>query len=353
MTKMFTRQQIAASALIGSGLARLSRHWRSGEACVLTFHGVRAPGESSGLLDESLHTPQNLFRDLCAHLAANYNVLPLHEISATLMRGEALPDRAVALTFDDGYESNYLLAYPTLREFGLPATIFLCTGFIDGTIQPWFHRLELAMARATARLVDIRVGAVTLRFKSGSPAARGAALPMVLRAFKHLQHSAVEENLNRLIDALQPEDGDIPVPLRAVTWTQARELRDGGLINFGAHTHTHPILGRCTTEAAREEIITSRDRITEELGVTPSMFAYPNGHDDDYTADTMGLLHEAGFRAAFTMTPGFAQPGKGTYQLPRYGSPESLQQAEATLSGAFETFKNWRQKMRRAFAIWM
>ena len=350
---MFTRQQIAASALIGTGLARLSRQRRVGEACILTFHGVRGPGEDAGLLDPSLHTSQELFHELCAHLAGHYRVLSLDEIAKTLTRGEPLPDRVVALTFDDGYESNYRLAFPSLREFGLPATIFLCTGFIDGTVRPWFTRVELAMAGATARQVDIRVGAVPLRFPTGSKAERAAALPAVLRAFKQLQQPAVEDNLNRLITALQPEDGEIPAPLRAMNWTQVRELRDSGLISFGAHTHTHPILGRCTTEVARDEIITSRNRISAELVEAPSLFAYPNGHDDDYTADTKGLLHEAGFRAAFTMIPGFAQPGNGHYELPRYGSPESLQQAEATVSGAFETFKAWRQKLRRAFALWM
>ncbi len=350
MIRMLTRQQFTASALIGSGLARFSRQKRAGEACVLTFHGVRGPGECSGLLDESLHTPSQLFQELCAHLAANYRVRSLDEITTTLLRGQALPERVVALTFDDGYESNYRLALPALREFGLPASVFLCTGFIDGTVQPWFIRVERAMALATARTIDIQVGSVRINCTLGTLAARAAALPSVLNAFKRLPQSAVEENLDALVDALQPERGDIPAPLRAMNWAQVREMRDSGLIGFGAHTHTHPILSRCTPEVARREINTSRDRMNAELGSAPSLFAYPNGHDDDYTAETANLLKAAGFRAAFTMKPGPARPDNGQFDLPRYGSPESLNLAEATVSGAFETFKEWRQKLRRAFA---
>ncbi|MCE9518302.1 MAG: polysaccharide deacetylase family protein [Verrucomicrobia bacterium] len=342
---------MTATALIGTGLARRSRQKRVGDACILTFHGVCASGEDAGLLDASLHTPQKFFHELCAHLAKNYRVLPLDVISRMLTRNEPLPDRVVALTFDDGYESNYRLAYPALREFELPATIFLCTGFIDGTVQPWFTQLEVAMARATVRQIEIQIGAVPLRFSTATQTERATALPTVLRAFKQLPQSAVAENLNRLVKALQPVlDGNIPAPLRPMNWKQARELRDSGLINFGAHTHTHPILGRCTTEVARHEIFHSRDRISTELGAAPALFAYPNGHAYDYNADTKHLLQEAGFRAAFTMIPGRALPDTDPCELPRYGSPESLQQAEATVSGAFETFKAWRQRMRRAFS---
>jgi peptidoglycan/xylan/chitin deacetylase (PgdA/CDA1 family) len=67
-------------------------------------------------------------------------------------------------------------------------------------------------------------------------------------------------------------------------------MRDSGLIQFGAHTHTHPILGRCSAEVARDEIFTSRSRIMAELQQLPSLFAYPNGQDNDYTATTQDYL---------------------------------------------------------------
>lgn len=351
MTALFNRQQLTATALIRTGLAKFSRQLLAGDASVLTFHGILGSNEGGDLLDPSLHCPDNLFHDLCAHLAEHYRVLPLEVIAKKLLQSEPLPDHAVALTFDDGYESNHRLAFPVLREFGLPATVFLCTGFIDGTVQPWFIRLELAMTRATARHIDIRIGGVHLHYSIESQTEGAAVLPAMLRVFKQLPQSEVESNLERLITALQPQAGSIPAPLRPMNWSQARDLRDSGLISFGAHTHTHPILSRCSVEVARQEIFTSRDRIIAELGSAPSLFAYPNGHAGDYNPDTMKVLQEAGFIAAFTMTPGRAGADSGQFELPRYGSPESLQQAEATVSGAYETFKSWRQNFRRAFTI--
>jgi len=347
---MLNRQSITASALIHSGLTKLARKSRTGQACVLTFHGVRDDNGPSGLLDEQLHTPARLFRELCRHLAENYNVLPLHEIVSALEHGRALPDRAVAVTFDDGYESNYRLAFPLLREFGVPATLFLCTGFLDGTVRPWFHRVELAVARERVREFSIRIGGNFSCFTLCSPTARAAAHGALLRAIKRLPQEEVADAVARIEEALQPALGGPPAPLRAMNWSQAREMLDSGLIMFGAHTHTHPILGRCTPEVVREEILTSRDRMTAELGAVPGVFAYPNGLRGDYESTTMTLLREAGFRAAFTMRPGFVRAGSNPFELPRYGSPESLALAEATVSGAFENFKEWRQKLRHAFA---
>ncbi|HNQ51515.1 MAG TPA: polysaccharide deacetylase family protein, partial [Candidatus Omnitrophota bacterium] len=55
----------------------------------------------------------------------NYTVLPLHDAAALIKEGRELPRKALVLTFDDGYEDNYLYAYPILKKYGLPATIFL------------------------------------------------------------------------------------------------------------------------------------------------------------------------------------------------------------------------------------
>ena len=52
-----------------------------------------------------------------------------------------LPRNALAITFDDGYRDNLTHAAPILARHGLPATIFLATGFIGTAEVPWFDRL--------------------------------------------------------------------------------------------------------------------------------------------------------------------------------------------------------------------
>ena len=61
----------------------------------------------------------------------NFNVIPLDRLIEGLQNKEILPDKAVAITFDDGYISIYETAFPMLQSYNFPFTLFLSTGPID------------------------------------------------------------------------------------------------------------------------------------------------------------------------------------------------------------------------------
>lgn len=317
-------QTAKSAALVLCGLAAMARSQLAGQGAVLVFHGLRADGKPGGVMDEGLHLPVSVFRSLCQHLAAKYHVMPLTEMAAMLRNDEPLPPRAVAITFDDGYASNGELGFPILKELGLPATIFLATGFLDGTAPLWFQQVDLAMG----------AGAV-------SPA---GSLGETLTALKRLPNDTMRERVSDLVIAA-PKGLPQPDVTRALTWDQVRSMRDSGLIEFGGHTHTHPILARCSIEQQRWEIETCRDRIRAELGQIPRIFAFPNGGEGDYTDETLQLLTQTGFESAWTMISGRASLEGFMMQMPRYGSPESIWEAEATVSGAFELLKRWKGGM--------
>ncbi len=244
--------------------------------------------------------------------------MPLPEMLRQLDAGNTLPRGAVAITFDDGYASNYHLAFPVLKELGLPATIFLATGFIDGTHPLWCQEVDA-------------------RFR-----ARGASreeLFHTLSQFKLLPDPEMRAAIAKLGPKVRWQVPDVTLPM---TWNQIREMKSSGLIDFGGHTHTHPILAQCTVEQQAEEIRKCRERMTTELKSTPTLFAYPNGGSKDFTSDTQRLLSEQGFESAFTMLPARLATTSRRYALPRYGNPTSVMEAKATASGAFELCKRWR-----------
>ena len=95
-------------------------------AVISVYHHVSASTPPSTSLSPEA------FRAHLSFLAENnFTVLPLTQILTTLNDGDDLPDRTVAITFDDGYESIYSTAFPLLREFGFPFTVFVSTGPID------------------------------------------------------------------------------------------------------------------------------------------------------------------------------------------------------------------------------
>ncbi|MDZ4287240.1 MAG: polysaccharide deacetylase family protein [Prosthecobacter sp.] len=324
----YARQAAKSAALVACGVGSISRRRFAGRGCVLTFHGLRPGLRPAEVGDGSLHLPTSTFRAICADLAARSMVMPLREMAAKCHAGETLPDDAVAITFDDGYASNYEHALPILKEFGLPATVFLATGFIDGEDMLWFQRVDRAFQDQSS-----------------------AELERKLAELKRLPNTEMRAEVMELearAGLTAPQAKDLPAIMRPMTWKQARAMRDTGLIEFGAHTRTHPILAQCTRDEQWQEIIQSRDRLQDELGPQPTLFAFPNGGPEDYTEETLNLLAEAGFDTACTMINGHLTPQSHPLELPRYGSPESRWEAAATVSGAFELFKEWRQRCRSA-----
>ncbi len=302
-----------------SGLARLARSQANGHGVVLTFHGLRDVEQPADNLDESLHLNSAVFDRIGEHLARHYQVMRLSEMVRMIREGEKLPDRAVSLTFDDGYASNYHLGFPVLKKYGLPATIFLTTGFIDGTESLWFQEMDLAVQA------------------KGEP----ENLEAILANLKVLSDPAMRQAVTAYCAEVQmPEKRpDVMLPM---TWDMAREMQTSGLVDLGGHTHSHPILSRCSAEQQRREIFHCAERLREELGPAQRCFAFTNGGLSDFNQESCALLAEAGFGAAFTMMSGRVRPGLDCLALPRYGSPETLWEVEATASGAFEMLREWR-----------
>lgn len=61
----------------------------------------------------------------------NFRVIPLDHVVGMVRNGQAVPHNTVVITFDDGYEDNYTNAYPVLREYKFPATIFVPSELIN------------------------------------------------------------------------------------------------------------------------------------------------------------------------------------------------------------------------------
>ncbi len=354
MSPAFHPRSIKAAALVGSGLASFARTRRADEVSILTFHGLSEGDGDPAILDWALHLPVEVFRSICCMLAKDYRVISMADLIEARGRGTTLPANSVVITFDDGYASNYELAYPILKEFDLHATLFVTTGFLDGDDMLWFQRVDLALGRTRKELLDWKINGKTLRLYLGTRELRQQSLMRLMPELKELTNTDLLAEVDRLEEALgvgEPEIRDLPKSLRPLTWEMAFDMTLSGHVDIGGHTHTHPILSRCNTMTMRAEIAACRERILAEIGELPLAFSYPNGGMEDFTRETLLLVREAGFRAACTTVSGRVNEDVSMFQLPRYGSPESVWEAEATVSGAFETLKDWRQNCVRAMSM--
>ena len=107
-----------------------------------------------------------------------------------------------------------------------------------------------------------------------------------------------------------------------------------GLIRFGSHTHTHPILSRCDAEAQRRELKLSRD-ILRERGLSWRLFAYPNGTAADFTAETKSLLQELEYNCGLATIPGLNNAPCDLFEVRRLNveADTTLRQFELRMVG--------------------
>lgn len=297
----------ALSAALTLGLDRPFRWLRRRSAVVLMYHGF-TDRPSDGLVNyQGNRLQQSMFRRQLAFLKENCAVVTLRQVAASLSGGPALPDYAVALTIDDGYESVYTLGFPALREANLPATLFVATQFVDERVPLWPDRLEHAFAGAPgdAAARRERLKALQRRAKDMLPARRDALI------------APVEAELGRklVLDASAPET------YRPVTWAQAREMAESGLVEIGSHTHTHTIMTLLKDEA-RGELALSKALVEKNVGRPCDLFCYPNGDYDDFSPATSALLREAGFECGLTTVAGFVAPGSDPFTMLRFGTDD-------------------------------
>jgi len=256
--------------------------------------------------------PVERFRRQMEVLSRHATVLSLGEL-VTRAREGSLEPRCAAVTFDDGYRDNYERAFPILREFGLPATVFLATGAIETGSLLWHDRVFDAFERAGDRALTV----------SGMPlamapvAARRASLAELLALLRSVgrdEREALIRDVELQIGGGAPPDAGE----RMLTWNQIAEMAGAG-ISFGAHTVSHPILTRLSDSEAAAEIRTSRETIERRLQRKVDLFAYPNGTAADFNDSLERELKTQGFRAAVTTLWGANDARTNPFALRRMG----------------------------------
>lgn len=272
---------------------------------VLIWHRVLP--EPDPLFPEEMHAER--FDRTIGWLSRHFRVLPLGEAVARMRTGQ-LPARALAITFDDGYADNLHVAHPILRKHGVSATFFIATGFLNGG-RMWNDTIIEAIRRWQGEACDAgQLG----QYRLDSISARRQAIDAILGRAKYLEFT----ERSRFVDEFARRCG-APLPDNLMmTSDEVRALAAGGQ-EIGAHTRLHPILARLPADQARSEILDGRAELEDMLGSPVRLFAYPNGRPgQDYTAEHVHMVREAGFDAAVSTAAGASRTGDDLFQLRRF-----------------------------------
>ena len=264
--------------------------WRRPGCIVLAYHRIGGPRE------RFLNTDAADFRRQLEWLQAHCEVIgPERLREAAFSTTTSRPP--VLLTFDDGYRDYHDVAYPILKEFGMPAVVFLPTAHIDDPCAVlWWDRLQLAVERA--RNDRLSLPWQPDRALPLGPQHTDAVIRECKRVLKQAAHDLKERWLDQIVAATgAPEPSDLP--RQTMTWDEVRATMD--LTVYGGHTHTHPLASKISAAQLDREIRICSERIFAETQVRPTLFCYPDGN---YAPAAQELLPRHGFRIAFTLEEG-------------------------------------------------
>jgi peptidoglycan/xylan/chitin deacetylase (PgdA/CDA1 family) len=267
-------------------------------------------------------------------LCERYRPVTLQEMVVAATAGE-VPPGAVAVTFDDGYEDFFTAATPVLERRGMPATLFVATGFVQHQRPfPWEQleelflgsgelpeRVDIALDGTRHRWLLERGPAITLEteddrsWKRSDPP-RGArdasflALAPVLERMPRGARAAAIQQLERWAGRLATP----PPSRRPLTIDQLQSLADSDLIEIGSHTVWHPLLPTLPRQIQRFEVAASREWLEDITGEEVLSFAYPAGAFGDTTKT---LVSDSGYRAAVTIEKEAVTAEVDPFAIPR------------------------------------
>lgn len=261
---------------------------------VLTYHRVDRPDARPSLYPRVTVTPE-AFAAQMRFLSEHYYPIGLSELlEAVRRRAVSLPPRAVLVTFDDAYCDFAEQAWPVMRRYGIPATLFVPTAFPDHPERAfWWDRLYQAL-RTTPRRDVLQTPAGDLPLATAGE--REGALVRLrdyVKTRPHMEAMAWVDRVCAELEGLPPEPA-------VLGWAELRQLVAQG-VTLGAHTRTHPLMNRVSPAEARAEAANSLYDLQEKIGAVPPIFAYPSGGFND---DVVAGLAREGFKLAFTTERG-------------------------------------------------
>jgi len=214
-------------------------------------------------------TPTTFERQMEYLSEAGYKTLTLDELLSYIKGDLVLQQKAVVVTFDDGWLDNYIYAFPVLKKYNIHASIFIVTNIIerasrDGgkppTVVPTHRESKLIMQKGEEHEVFLR-------------------------------------------------------------WDIIKEMAESELIGFFSHAKTHASCDFLSEPELSEELEASKHVIEERLKKPCPFLCWPFGR---YTSFAIEVARKVGYSATYTTNHGIVTPGSDPFAIKRIGVKDDM-----------------------------
>lgn len=308
------RRQVAARRCHRMGMLPVLKGVRSAlrhDLRILAYHRVLESEQPDGFSFDTdlISASAEGFRAQMEFIRRDFQPMRFDEVLSCIDADRRLPKGAILVTFDDGYDDNYRVAFPILRELGMSAMFFVSTGHIDSG-KPFAYDWIVHMVCTTdaSRLQAPELGidwelADTLH-------GRRAQASRLLDRLKTLEDAGQAALVARLEEEWGIPRSEGHPHCRPMDWGQLREMHRAGM-EIGSHGVAHRMLAKLPKAQMAEEILGSKSTLERMLDAEAHVLSYPVGGPDAFDSDTVEVVRAAGFRMACSYVAGTSviEPG--------------------------------------------
>lgn len=256
---------------------------------VYMFHRVSPTDGALAVIDELRVSPE-FFKQFLMSKQDKIQFVSLDDAVDIIKGNKKTTNPFGVITFDDGYEDNYIYAYPILKELGIPFVIYVSVDLINDHQPIWNYPLIIE------RIV-----------RSNDELKLGNGMQLVCRTIKEknrafvelkswlfsLRYETLHDEFTRVLNDYLIDD---VFPNNTLTWEQLKEMANDPLCTIGSHTMSHCRLVMKDNDSLMHELHDSKRILSEKLGVEIEHLSYPYGWITDVSEEAIEIAKRAGYK---------------------------------------------------------
>lgn len=285
---------------------------------IFLFHGIVARSDYNVRNYTNKHLEKDCFYKLIKALAGAGHPLSMDEVVECYRAGgESFPPYSFAVTFDDGFENNYSIAAPILKDLNVPATFYVTTDFIENNHMSWIDRVEYCLENTPEGKLVFSWDQLIHTFQNREDKIR------VLNFLRNSIKKDATVNLDDLVRSIYSQCGSDaieqssdPLDLK-MNWEQVGELNDDENFIVGGHSHSHATLSFLQETDLEYEINTSIELLEKKAGIQARHYSYPEGLPHCYSDNVIEALMKRNIVCSPTAEDGMNSVSDSLFHLKR------------------------------------
>ncbi len=237
---------------------------------ILVFHMI-APIDKNGIPQiENLKVSPEFFKYIIkVALSHGRYFLSPDDLYKSFCYKEKLNNNSILITFDDGYKDNFIYAYPILKKYNIPFTIYINSGFINKEFYPWWFAISDLIKQKEVIFHDKKKFNVNSILKKE-------------RFYLFMRDKLINSSKDKINKCLKilSEENQYNFVLKNnlfMSWEEIKKLLKYPKFVLGTHTYSHLNLSILDKKQIEEEVDKDITEIEKKAGVKVKHISYPFG----------------------------------------------------------------------------